>query len=207
MLTENTIKNVHINSNNNLTGNNYETSNVSRGIQQQPIIKDEFQTVPEHPNTMTKTTKNNTKRKTNSNSNNTNNNNTINKRLKAEKSLSVGSADTSADSLNVGSIGKSRRDTDNSSIDSHSLDYSPIDIVAQSSVKQEIKRARNREAARKCRTRKLEKIANLEIQVKKLSTENEIEKAKNDRLADEINEIRQRLEMHQKIHNCDLKIM
>ena len=65
MLTENTIKNVHINSNNNLTGNNYETSNVSRGIQQQPIIKDEFQTVPEHPNTMTKTTKNNTKRKQN----------------------------------------------------------------------------------------------------------------------------------------------
>lgn len=196
-----------MNLSNNLTGNSYEASSDSRSSGQQQldsfsakngmIIKEEFHTVPEHP---TKIQKNNNKRKGNNNSAPS-----ANKLQKSNKSLS--STDSSADSINIGSIGNKRRDTDNSSMDSHSMPYSPIDMMNQAGMKQEIKRARNREAARKCRTRKLEKIANLEIQVKKLSNENDMEKAKNDRLAEEINEIRQRLEMHQKMHNCDLKIM
>ena len=93
------------------------------------------------------------------------------------------------------------------SIDSNPSSYSPIDLEVQSKQKIEIKRERNREAARKCRTRKLEKIASLEKQVETLTSENNKEKIKNESLLEEIKKIRQKIEMHKKAHQCDLKMI
>jgi len=163
------------------------------------LNKDEFQTVPEHP-PMSNKAKPPAKRKTN---------NTAGNKTKQAKLNSL-STDSSVESLNNQSSGSivNRRDTGNSSIDSSNLDaYSPINMDNQARMKIEIKRERNREAARKCRTRKLEKIAQLEIQVKNLSAANEMERAKNETLAEEISKIRQKLEVHKKVHNCDLKMI
>lgn len=49
---------------------------------------------------------------------------------------------------------------------------SPINMDDQEQIKLERKRARNRMAARKCRTRKLEQIATLEIRVNELKSQN-----------------------------------
>ena len=49
---------------------------------------------------------------------------------------------------------------------------SPIDMESQERIKLERKRARNRVAARKCRTRKLERISRLEDRVSDLKTQN-----------------------------------
>ncbi|XP_064605749.1 transcription factor Jun-like [Liolophura sinensis] len=49
---------------------------------------------------------------------------------------------------------------------------SPIDMESQERIKLERKRARNRVAARKCRTRKLERISRLEDKVKDLKDQN-----------------------------------
>lgn len=48
----------------------------------------------------------------------------------------------------------------------------PIDMESQEVIKIERKRARNRVAARKCRTRKLERISRLEIRVEELKGQN-----------------------------------
>jgi len=164
-------------------------------------IKDEFQTVPEYPSVVKKA-KAPAKRKTGNTTANT-----VGNKSKQAKLNSL-TTDTLIDSLNnqdSGSI-NDKRDTANSSIDSSNLEaYSPINMDNQARMKIEIKRERNREAARKCRTRKLEKIAHLEIQVKNLSAANELERAKNESLAEEIAKIRQKLDMHKKVYNCDLK--
>lgn len=49
---------------------------------------------------------------------------------------------------------------------------SPINMESQEIIKLERKRARNRVAARKCRTRKLERISRLEDRVKELKGQN-----------------------------------
>lgn len=133
----------------------------------------------------------------------------------ATKQTKSASIVNNSDSLNDSSTAtpnsssfNSRRDTGNSTSSSSNLDssFSPINLDKQETMKLEKKRERNREAARKCRTRKLEKIATLEIQVKNLTETNEMEKAKTDKLREEINTIRLKLEQHKKVHNCDLKL-
>lgn len=62
----------------------------------------------------------------------------------------------------------------------------PIDMDAQESIKLERKRARNRIAARKCRTRKLERISRLEERVEDL-------KGQNSKLLQTANELREQV--------------
>ena len=52
------------------------------------------------------------------------------------------------------------------------MNMNPIDMVSQEKIKLERKRQRNRLAASKCRKRKLERIAQLELKVKDLKGEN-----------------------------------
>ena len=52
------------------------------------------------------------------------------------------------------------------------VNMNPIDMVSQEKIKLERKRQRNRLAASKCRKRKLERIAQLELKVKDLKGEN-----------------------------------
>merc|ERR1712203_690628 len=52
------------------------------------------------------------------------------------------------------------------------LGMNPIDMVSQEKIKLERKRQRNRLAASKCRKRKLERIGQLELEVKDLKGEN-----------------------------------
>lgn len=104
----------------------------------------------------------------------------------------------------VGSI-KERRSTDKSTSSTGDM-FSPINYENQEDMKLEKKRERNREAARKCRFRKLQKIAELEQKVENLTNLNNEQKNKNKALLDEINEIKQKLQNHQKTHNCDLKM-
>jgi len=67
-------------------------------------------------------------------------------------------------------------DVDNDDIDHvenvNRLDSIPVDLEEQEKIKLERKRARNRIAARKCRTRKLERIGRLEEKVADLKTRN-----------------------------------
>ena len=190
-------------------------------------IKDEkdftLQTVPVHPNnynrpTSTTTTSNQkqTRLKQTNNNKQTKSASIINRQQQQQQPIVATSVtvDTYNDSITStttpnSSSFNSRRDTGNSSTSSSSnLDtsLSPINFDKQEHLKLEKKRERNREAARKCRTRKLEKIATLEIQVKNLTETNEAEKAKTDKLREDINKIRLELEQHKKIHNCDLKL-
>ncbi|RNA26061.1 transcription factor AP-1 [Brachionus plicatilis] len=104
----------------------------------------------------------------------------------------------------VGSI-TDRRNTDRSTSSTGDM-FSPVNYENQDDMKLEKKRERNREAARKCRFRKLQKIAELEQKVKSLTDLNNEQKIKNKALVDEINEIKQKLQNHQKTHNCDLKL-
>ena len=121
---------------------------------------------------------------------------------------------TTSQSQNGGSLMhlSKRRDTDNSistnasSSNMDSSNFSPINLGSQETMKLEKKRERNREAARKCRTRKLEKIATLELQVKNLIDSNNLERAKTNTLNDELVSLRKKLEAHQKLHNCNLNI-
>ena len=171
-------------------------------------VKDELQTVPIHPVNGKSSKKEPPKRKSQLNG-------ASGKPKSGSGSVKMNSSGSSVDSsvesvghpLVAGSLHMDRRDTGNSTASSSNLDaYSPINLDKQETLKLEKKRERNREAARKCRTRKLEKIAVLEIQVKNLTDANKLEKSKTDSLRDEINEFKQKLEMHKKMHNCDLKI-
>jgi len=190
-------------------------------------IKDEkdftLQTVPVHPNNYNRPTSTTTSNQKQTRLKQTNNNkqtksaSIINRHQQQQQQPVVATSvtvDTYNDSITStttpnSSSFNSRRDTGNSTTSSSSnLDtsFSPINFDKQETLKLEKKRERNREAARKCRTRKLEKIATLEIQVKNLTETNEAEKAKTDKLREEINIIRVKLEQHKKIHNCDLKL-
>jgi hypothetical protein len=76
-------------------------------------------------------------------------------------------------------------------------DLSKVDAIAK-------KRERNREAARKCRTRKLEKIATLEKQVKELNDRNQYVTHETNVLRDEINALREKLMQHKRVHGCEI---
>lgn len=207
--------------NNNDNSNNLNPSisnslnNINNGLlitdpnQKLIKVKDELQTVPVHAALINqKGNKAGAKRKAN-------NDNSKSKVLIGASGATTIKMSDSEQLKDISGLGhtsdgimlSSRRDTDNSTASSSNQDsFSPINLESQETLKLEKKRERNREAARKCRTRKLEKIANLEIQVKNLTESNEIEKAKTRALKEEINKIKQKLETHQKLHNCDLKL-
>ena len=170
-------------------------------------IKDEkdcLQTVPIHPHSLSNRSNNKVQPPAKSRNNKASTKQTKSASI-VNKSDSLN--DSSSATPNSSSF-NSRRDTGNSTSSSSNLDtsFSPINLDKQETMKLEKKRERNREAARKCRTRKLEKIASLEIQVKNLTETNEMERAKTDKLREEINVIRLKLEQHKKVHNCDLKL-
>ena len=132
--------------------------------------------------------------------------------LKSENDFNVMGTSSGYMNNNVmphGMMMSKRRDTENSnstasSSNMDSSTFSPINMDGQETLKLEKKRERNREAARKCRTRKLEKIATLEQQVKNLVETNKQEEAKSRSLNDEIINLRKKLEAHQKLHNCNI---
>jgi hypothetical protein len=130
---------------------------------------------------------------------NSNNSSSLNNKMNIQNKIAKEQAMNQQAYMSVGSISPS--DSYQSEISNHNMNDSRVDN------KLEKKRERNREAARKCRTRKLEKIARLEIQVKKLTEENELERAKTQALKDDILRIKMKLEEHQKASTtCDLKI-
>ncbi len=176
-------------------------------------VKDELQTVPIHGNLIMNNI--NGSKLTSANTNNNNNNNTKSKNNKNNNNNNMGKikyieSSTSEKLLNNNKPAvQQRRDTDNSTTSStsnlDSTSFSPIDLENQEVLKIEKKRERNREAARKCRTRKLEKIAALEQEVQRLTESNEMERMKTSSLREEVNKIRKKLEEHQKMNQCDLK--
>jgi hypothetical protein len=70
--------------------------------------------------------------------------------------------------------------------------------------KAELKRKRNREAARKCRTRKLEKIATLENKVQELTDKNQTILEESNKISKEIESLKAKLNEHRESHGCDL---
>ncbi|CAI9727096.1 transcription factor AP-1-like [Octopus vulgaris] len=73
---------------------------------------------------------------------------------------------------------------------------SPINMESQERIKLERKRARNRIAARKCRTRKLERIARLEDRVKDLKDQNTELSQMTTTLRDDICKLKQQIIEH-----------
>nr|WJV41824.1 Jun proto-oncogene, AP-1 transcription factor subunit [Sepia esculenta] len=73
---------------------------------------------------------------------------------------------------------------------------SPINMESQERIKLERKRARNRIAARKCRTRKLERIARLEERVKELKDQNTELSQLSATLRDDICKLKQQIIEH-----------
>lgn len=165
--------------------------------------KDELQTVPVHPNMLSAGIKNaNAQASSKTKSKQSGGSNSSTK----IKSMSSGPSTSGATSATTtpGPISSSRRNTDTSSL-AGSV-YSPINPDDPEAAKIEKKRERNREAARKCRTRKLEKIAELEKQVNTLKESNNAQEAKIRTLREEIQQLHVKFESHQRLHNCDLKI-
>jgi hypothetical protein len=221
------------NSNNEAIKSTGVNTNLNFYVQQQQDssnkLKDELQTVPIHP----KNGKiSGTKKQRNSATNGKRNDTKINETLSLTSStinqhLTLIDLKSESHDLNLDGISSQnqhgvsnmiqlskRRDTENSistnasssNLDSSNLDSSNFSPHIQETLKLEKKRERNREAARKCRTRKLEKIAQLELQVKNLIESNNLERAKTNTLNDEIVNLRKKLEAHQKIHNCNLNV-
>jgi len=192
---------------NGLNGSSAESQDYNILANKTINIKDEkdcLQTVPVHPHNLPNRSNNKVQPPAKSRNNKASTKQTKSASI-VNKSDSLN--DSSSATPNSSSF-NSRRDTGNSTSSSSNLDtsFSPINLDKQETMKLEKKRERNREAARKCRTRKLEKIASLEIQVKNLTETNEMERAKTDKLREEINTIRLKLEQHKKVHNCDLKL-
>lgn len=73
---------------------------------------------------------------------------------------------------------------------------SPIDMESQEKIKLERKRARNRVAARKCRTRKLERISRLEDRVKELKGQNSDLVTTATSLRDQVMKLKQKIVEH-----------
>jgi len=73
---------------------------------------------------------------------------------------------------------------------------SPINMASQEKVKLERKRARNRVAARKCRTRKLERISRLEDRIKDLKDHNHDLASNAINLRDQVTKLKQRIVEH-----------
>jgi hypothetical protein len=184
---------------NNLNNNGMSngTSAVSNGsvssefnIKLENIVKDEFQTVPILKNVNTTNIQSMSERVEDS-GNNQLQKRRINSKIKKENKNEPASNEVS-NSIQI------RRDTESSS-----SSYTNLDDPEQARL--EKKRERNREAARKCRTRKLEKIATLETQVDDLMRQNQAERDKTKKLRDEIEILKKKIEEHQKIYNCDIK--
>ena len=76
------------------------------------------------------------------------------------------------------------------------LDYQGVKRIDE-------KRKKNRLAARKCRTRKLEIIATLEQQVKELNAKNVKTADDSNVLIVEINNLKKQLQQHRQIHGCE----
>ncbi|XP_076440267.1 transcription factor Jun-like [Babylonia areolata] len=79
---------------------------------------------------------------------------------------------------------------------SSSPPLSPINMESQERIKLERKRARNRVAARKCRTRKLERIARLEDRVKDLKGQNNDLLATATSLREQVMKLKQQIVEH-----------
>lgn len=79
---------------------------------------------------------------------------------------------------------------------------SPINMESQEKIKLERKRQRNRVAASKCRKRKLERIAKLEIKVQQLKTDNNELSTVLNQLMDQICTLKQTIVAHTK-NGCD----
>lgn len=185
-----TINNTSLEQTNSSNQNTVSVTNSSQiSTGNMPLKKDEPQTVPVH-------SLNGKKRSAK-----------IKNTLASSESSAIYPSELKQEPLPPSSI-SSRRDTNKSTTSSttNGEAYSPLDMDDQETRKLEKKRERNREAARKCRTRKLEKIATLEAQVKSLTDSNEKQRSTNRALLDEINEIKKKLASHQKLHNCDLKL-
>jgi transcription factor AP-1 len=79
---------------------------------------------------------------------------------------------------------------------SSSPPLSPINMESQEKIKLERKRARNRVAARKCRTRKLERISRLEDRVKELKGQNSDLATTAVNLRDQVMKLKQQIVEH-----------
>lgn len=79
---------------------------------------------------------------------------------------------------------------------------SPINMDDQEQIKLERKRARNRMAARKCRTRKLEQIATLEIRVNELKSQNAVLASSASALKGEVVQLERQLREHVTSGSC-----
>lgn len=75
---------------------------------------------------------------------------------------------------------------------------SPINMDTQEQIKKDRKKARNREAAAKCRKKKLEKIGILEVKVKQLKEENDELTGTVRRLTDEVMGLKAKVLKHHK---------
>ena len=73
---------------------------------------------------------------------------------------------------------------------------SPIDMDTQERIKVDRKRERNRIAARKCRTRKLERISRLEDRVRQLKGENSDLSTTATSLRDQVAKLKQQIMQH-----------
>jgi transcription factor AP-1 len=73
---------------------------------------------------------------------------------------------------------------------------SPINMESQEVIKLERKRARNRVAARKCRTRKLERISRLEDRVNELKSQNSDLTGTANNLRDQVCRLKQQIMEH-----------
>lgn len=78
------------------------------------------------------------------------------------------------------------------------LDSIPVDLEEQEKIKLERKRARNRIAARKCRTRKLERIGRLEEKVADLKSRNNELMQTSASLGDQVMQLKQQIMEHMK---------
>lgn len=78
------------------------------------------------------------------------------------------------------------------------LDSIPVDLEEQEKIKLERKRARNRIAARKCRTRKLERIGRLEEKVADLKSRNNDLAQTAASLSDQVMQLKQQIMDHMK---------
>ncbi|BFY99598.1 hypothetical protein BsWGS_02638 [Bradybaena similaris] len=81
---------------------------------------------------------------------------------------------------------------------------SPINMESQEKIKLERKRARNRVAARKCRTRKLERISRLEDRVNELKGQNNGLVTTASSLRDQVMKLKQKIVEHM---NCGCQIV
>jgi hypothetical protein len=194
--------NLYINNNNDKTGNGLIYISNHPQQQQQELnitktdinnnnnnmfVKEEPQTVPVHNEITVVTSDGKIINKVRRSRKTSNNNNTNNKLASSSLSSSNSSSPVRTSTPHDGQ-----------------LNMTPINLVEQEAIKIEKKRERNREAARKCRTRKLEKIAVLEEQVKQLNAKNTQITDESKSLKEEISTLKQRLQQHKQVHGCEL---